>query len=68
MAMDAVAFIGYYALRLHLFVRCDQKSEIQFTPGIDLDRSSYLLTSTSLPMQYPVVARLEFFDYLSSTT
>ena len=29
--MDAVAFIAYSALRLHLFVRCDQKPEIQFT-------------------------------------
>ena len=68
MAMDAVAFIAYSALRLHLFVRCDQKSEIQFTPGIDLDRCSYLLTCTSLPVQYPVVTRIKFFDCLSGTT
>ena len=68
MAMDAVAFIAYSALRLHLFVRCDQKSEIQFTPDIDLDRSSCLLTCTSLPVQYPVVTRIKFFDCLSGTT
>ena len=68
MAMDAVAFIAYSALRLHLFVRCDQKSEIQFTPGIDLDHSSCLLTCTSLPVQYPVVTRIKFFDCLSGTT
>jgi hypothetical protein len=29
--MDAMAFITYSALRLHLFVCRDQKPEIQFT-------------------------------------
>ena len=68
MAMDAVAFITYSALRVHLFVCRDQKPEIQFTGHIDLDGSSCLLTCTSLPMQYPVVARIKFFDCLSGTT
>lgn len=68
MAMDAMAFITYSALRLHLFVSRDQKPEIQFTYCIDLGRSSCLLTCTSLPVQYPVVARIEFFYCLSGTT
>ena len=68
MAMDAMAFITYSALHWRLFVCRDQKPKIQFTSGIDLDRSSYLLTSTSLPLQYPVVARIKFFDCLSRTT
>ena len=68
MAMDAVAFVTYSALRVHLFVCRDQKPEIQFTERIDLDCYSCLLTCTSLPVQYPVVARMEFLDCLSGTT
>jgi hypothetical protein len=68
MAMDAVAFVTHSALRVHLFVCRDQKPKIQLTYCIDLDRSSCLLTCTSLPVQYPVVARIKFFDCLSGTT
>lgn len=68
MAMDAVAFITHSDVRLHLFVCRDQKPEIQFTEHIDHDRSSCLPTCASLPVQYPVVARIEFFYCLSGTT